>query len=146
MILFCSMLEQDNVSMVYEFYADLPDIHEEKVYVRGVRVPFTTNSINELLQCPPLEAYSDGYYQWLKNPDGVDYEDVVNTLCFHMAEWNMSGSLPRSIVSCQLNKAARFWAFFMCARFLLVSHVSDMMKEKTLMIYALMTSKSFNVG
>ena len=39
-------LAQANVSLVYEFYANLRNKHNDKVFVRGKRVPFIAEAIN----------------------------------------------------------------------------------------------------
>ena len=74
-------VEPENLSTVFEFYTNPPDLQDGGVFVRKKQVRFYLSEINTLLRSPTPEG-QDEYQQWLNSYDGVDYQEVANVLCF----------------------------------------------------------------
>ena len=77
---FCATPEHKaNVTLMYEFYANLPDHEDDVVTVRGVDVDCSVGAINALLGTPDIEFENEGYRQWLRNPNLDEMLSLLTT-------------------------------------------------------------------
>lgn len=63
--------------MVREFYANLAEMRNENIFVRGVRVMLTSETINKLVEAPDHEEEN---YSVLME-EGVDTKELEKKLC-----------------------------------------------------------------
>lgn len=84
------------MSLTYELYANMYE-HHDSVFVRGVKLTFTTDEINRSLSILLMGRNSVEYLAFLRSE--IDYVVVVEKLCFKGAPWMRSGNQPRSLAS-----------------------------------------------
>ncbi|EOX93875.1 Uncharacterized protein TCM_002866 [Theobroma cacao] len=58
----------------------------------------------------------------------------------------MSKVMPVSFKSIQLHGAYKCWLYFVVARMLPVKHVSDITKDKALLLYCILIGKAIDIG
>ncbi|EOY08796.1 Uncharacterized protein TCM_023965 [Theobroma cacao] len=76
----------------------------------------------------------------------LDFAEVINYLCKGNGEWKMSKGLLVSFKGNQLYEAYKCWLYFIAARVLLVKHVSDITKDRTLLLYCILIRKAIDLG
>jgi len=77
---FCATPEHKaNVTLMYEFYANLLDQVDDVVTVRGVEVDCSVGAINALLGTPDIDFENEGYRQWLRDPNLDEMLSLLTT-------------------------------------------------------------------
>ena len=77
---FCATPEHKaNVTLMYEFYANLLDQVDDVVTVRGVDVDCSVGAINALLGTPDIDFENKGYRQWLREPNLDEMLSLLTT-------------------------------------------------------------------
>lgn len=82
---FCSPPSCDgNITIVKEFYANLPDAINNIVTVRGVKVNMSTEAINAYLQTPNIPFETEEYIQYVRHADKAE---MASLLCLPNQGW-----------------------------------------------------------
>ncbi|EOY13933.1 Uncharacterized protein TCM_032752 [Theobroma cacao] len=139
---FCHQPNVVVVLVVREFYATVVEHVDGVAFVRGKHVPFHSQAINELLRTPNIE--NDEYGQYLG--DHQDCNEIISTLCIEGAQWKTSHGEPVSFKRSVMKKELKVWLHFVAARLLPSTHISDVTKDRAVLIYAIVTHKSIDVG
>ena len=66
-----------NITLMYEFYKNLPDSYGDMVTVRGIEVNCSVGAINAFLSTFDVDYYNEGYRAWLRRPD---HDEMVRFL------------------------------------------------------------------
>ena len=72
---FCAQPQVAIVPVVREFYANVPEHHHRKVFVRGRQVGFSGHAIHLFFDLPDIE--NDDYTAFLGGE--IDYQEVLRT-------------------------------------------------------------------
>lgn len=132
------------LSLVHEFYANADDDCNGMVMVRGKTVKFDRTTINAFYKLKDIA--SEKYEAFGETPN---YQDIANFPGKQGTTWIYSHltleplSLPKAALRDQYVKA---WHAFVCARFYPSSHTSNVTKDMALLLYAILTRKSIDVG
>lgn len=71
---------------------------------------------------------------------------MITFLCGPGTQWKVSKGIPVSFKANALNKFFKVWYHFLTARLLPVKHVSVITKDRAVLLYAMVTGKTINVG
>ena len=78
--------------------------------------------------------------------DHIDLNEIVNTICKLGTQWKMSNGEATSVKASTLTKDAMIWYYFMGARFMPSSHLSDVTRNRAVLIYCIISGKTIDVG
>lgn len=129
------------VSVVREFYANMKE-DDISVFVRGKMVPFDRTTINRLYHLPDIEH--DEYSTYAR--EELDLEQVILKLCRPGTQWKFRGHEALSFKTSELSVTNKVWHSFICAKLLPVTHISDVTRERAILVYTIVTGKSIDVG
>ena len=76
----------------------------------------------------------------------VNLTEVANTICKSGTQWKMSNGEAFLVKSSTLTKAAKIWYYFVGARFSLSSHLSNVTKDRAILIYCILSGKTIDIG
>ncbi|KAH0688947.1 hypothetical protein KY289_016305 [Solanum tuberosum] len=117
----------------------------KKVVQRGEDVKFSAQILNELLgtpNCDPDEFNS------LK--DKPPYRDIRHTLCGvdSTARWERSKDTGRhnTLYFANFNQVARVWLKIVCSVLLSAKHLTEVTRDRVVLVYMLMKEMPNNVG
>ena len=77
--------------------------------------------------------------------DHVHLIELVNAICKPGTQWKMSNGEACSVKANKLNKNAKIWHYFVGARFMPSSHLSDVTRNLAILIYYILSGKSIDV-
>ncbi|QCD84055.1 hypothetical protein DEO72_LG2g4405 [Vigna unguiculata] len=132
-----------SVTLVKEFYANAKVTTSAAPtflsYVRGKRVPFDADTINEFLG---TQLADDVECQFsLLEDEGVAPGELLQALCL-AGEGFHRGTIQRG----SLHPLARFWSAFVHANISPCSHVSDLTEGRATILYTILTGRVMDVG
>ena len=128
-------------SVVREFYANAPNAKDDKVFVRGKWVGISRTSINAYYGLVNIE--DEGYLAVLED---VPYDGILDALCVDGAEWKLNkDGMHVSIPQHALRKYPRAWYHFLVARLMPAQHVSDVIRDRAILLYAIMVRRSVDM-
>uniref|UniRef100_M1D8Y2 Putative plant transposon protein domain-containing protein n=1 Tax=Solanum tuberosum TaxID=4113 RepID=M1D8Y2_SOLTU len=135
-----------NLMLVREFYANwLTETKYKNVPVRGKDVKFSARNLNELLGTPNCDP--DEFNNMKDKPP---YRDIRHTLCGvdSAARWERSKDTRRhnTLHFANLNQVARVWLKIVCSVLLPAKHLTDVTRDRVVLVYMLMKGMSINVG
>ena len=132
------------VSVVREFYANASPEGPAVVQVRGRSVAFDSISINALFGAP---NYAGNDYMQL-GFRGYDQEDVIRRLCKPGTTWkkNIYTGEKTSFPAAALSRYGKAWYSFICATMLPTRHLSDVTKERAILLFAIVTGLNVDIG
>ena len=143
---FCKHPGPAVTSLVREFYANAYDATNGRVRVRGKEVVFDWKAINAYYSLPNIDQ--DEYLEYTR--EHVDTTEIIEYLCKPGTTWKMTRvgihEEPSLFVARALNQRARVWLYFVSARMLPTTHVSEVTKERATLLYCLMSGRSIDVG
>ncbi|KAH1122102.1 hypothetical protein J1N35_005262 [Gossypium stocksii] len=108
--LFCEKRPSVDEELVCEFYANLTSSELTEVPVHGIRVPITSNAINEFFELPNFE--NDEYSSLLSNTKPENLQEILKELTVPGSKWTVS---KQGIHTCQreyLTPLAKIWFYF----------------------------------
>ncbi|KAK5811770.1 hypothetical protein PVK06_027139 [Gossypium arboreum] len=105
--------------LVQKFYASLTTQDATEVIVRKKKVPLTSKFINDLFNLPDVEE--DEYYPLMNNINWDFFQQVLDVVTNLGSQWIIKKFFP-------------------------ISHSSTISMEQMLLLYAILTEKSINVG
>ena len=128
--------------MVQEFYVNASDKGDDTVGARGKVIPFDRRSINEYYSLPTMDG--DEYSDYISNE--LDLHKVVDTICCAGAVWKMSSDKPVSVKANTLCQYAKIWHYFIGSQLILSLHLSDVMKDRAILIFCILIGCSIYIG
>ncbi|PIN08698.1 hypothetical protein CDL12_18723 [Handroanthus impetiginosus] len=143
---FMAKPEDGNKTMVREFYANvkLNSLNNNRVLVRGTTVDFSSSAVNNLFDAPIVDEPNDfeAFIQHLPS-----WETISEVLCTAPPNWilnvhNEPVGIPRS----SLTNEAWDWLRFINARLYPSSHLSEISKDRAILLYAILTGVPLNIG
>ncbi|MBA0755517.1 hypothetical protein Gogos_019937, partial [Gossypium gossypioides] len=93
--------------LVHEFYANLTSNKLTKVSVQGIKVPITSNAINEFFELPDFE--DDEYSSLMRNIETKNLQEILEKLTVLGSRWTVS---KQGIHTCRreyLTPLAKVW-------------------------------------
>lgn len=111
--------------------------------MQGKAVPFDSVTINNLYDMPNIPY--DDYTNYLENHLNLD--EVLKFLTILRIEWKIAkdGSSTFSVSSIQFEEH-KAWYYFIVARLMPTTHVSDVTQDQAILLYTIFTRKSTNMG
>uniref|UniRef100_M1DYX5 Putative plant transposon protein domain-containing protein n=1 Tax=Solanum tuberosum TaxID=4113 RepID=M1DYX5_SOLTU len=135
-----------NLSLVREFYANwLTETKYKAIPIRGRDVKFSARLLNELLGTPNCDA--DDFNRLKEKPP---YRDIRHTLCGieSTCRWGRSKDIGRhsNLHFANFNLVARVWLKLVCSVLLPVKHLTEVTRDRVVLVYMLMKGMPINVG
>ncbi|KAH0679034.1 hypothetical protein KY284_020119 [Solanum tuberosum] len=135
-----------NLTLVREFYANwLTETKYKTMLVRGKDVRFSARILNELLGTPNCDPDE---FNGLK--DKPPYRDIRLTLCGvdSTARWERSKDTRRhnTLHFANFNQVARVWLKIVCSVLLPAKHLTEVTRDRVVLVYMLMKGMPINVG
>ncbi|MFQ6645907.1 hypothetical protein Gotur_020453 [Gossypium turneri] len=129
---------------IREFYASLTMQDATEVIVQKKKVPLTSKSINDLFNLPDVEE--DEYYAMMSNINWDSLQQVLDVVTNPGSQWIIRKYGSHSCRREYLKPVAKVWFYFVRYSFMPISHSSTFSMERMLLLYAILTEKSINVG
>ena len=141
--LFCTHKPLEFVAVVREFYANMAEMREDSVCVRGIWVPMGHERINEVFQIKDLKNGSK-YKKLLKEPN---HEKIVDFLTVGKGKWSSTKKNPHeSINRGSLTEEAKVWFHFIASVIIPTKHLSTIREQEAIILYVLLKGYKFDVG
>lgn len=116
-----------NVSMLREFYVNIPTHRHHRVTVRSKLVPCGVKSINAYYDVED-ESELDDYENLVKSPD---LQEIINFLTDSLGLWKKNSSNEVKIFSSStLTASSKVWHQFTSVKLLPSCDTSEVMKER----------------
>lgn len=131
------------ISIIKEFYANAKETQWHVVLVRRKPLDYDVESIDAYYNTPNFEG--DEELMTYKR-DGFNLDEMLATLGRLGATWATKGGMAVHFSHRELNCKTKAWYYFLCAKIKLTTHVSDVIKDRTLVLYSTVIGKSINVG
>ncbi|XP_039120114.1 uncharacterized protein LOC120256496 [Dioscorea cayenensis subsp. rotundata] len=133
-------------TLVQEFYSILTlEIKSNtasgyhQIFLRGKTVKFSPEGINDFLECPTI--VENGVYVY--NDDFEHSDDIIIALTGgKCSSWGLESRLSTSKLTLKYNVLFKLGAFNWSP----TTHNSSILKEMTMLLYAIVTGKQFNLG
>ena len=143
---FCAARPRPDVELVREFYANFtPDI-EHEVVVRGVSIPITPASINELYKLPNHFPVADYEVLLIKGAHKDTVKAVSRRLTVDDVGWLVSKNGKHTCRREWLTPEAKIWFFFLRYSLMPTAHTSTISMERMYLIYAMCMKETIDVG
>lgn len=132
------------VSVVWEFYANANAEGDAVVQVRGKSVVFGSQAINALLATPNYEG-KDYMEPGLRS---YDIEDIIKRLCKPGSAWKKNDYIGEktSFPTSALSRFGKAWFSFICASTIPTRHLSDVTKDRAILLFAIVTGLRVGIG
>lgn len=75
-----------------------------------------------------------------------DWDQVLTNLCRPGVEWTLKGTEAIHFSQKELSRYSKAWYYSICAKFLPTTHVSDVIKDRAMLLYAIVTGKTVDMG
>ncbi|TYI09412.1 hypothetical protein ES332_A09G070900v1 [Gossypium tomentosum] len=141
---FCDARSVPDDELVQEFYASLMTQDTTKVIVRKKKVPLTSKSINDLFNLPDVEK--DEYYPMMNHINWDFLQQVLNVVKNLGSQWIIRKYGSHSCRREYLKPIGNVWFYFVRYSFMLISYSFTISIERMLLLYAILTKTSTNVG
>ncbi|KAK5771087.1 hypothetical protein PVK06_047262 [Gossypium arboreum] len=122
----CSLLRQAvpflapaRQELIREFYANLTSSDLTEVPVRGIKVPISSNAINEFFELPDFENVE--YSSLMSNVEPENLQEILEELTVLGSKWTMSNLMPSL-------------------------HGTTISLEQMVLLYSILTGKTIDVG
>ena len=129
-------------SVVREFYANLASHVVKKVWVRGVLVDFSAQSINQFYNLDPVPPEP---FDWLY--ERPDYPEILRVLTNGQGEWKLnSEGHAVHFKAKHLAYIPKVWHHFIASRLIPTTNVCEVIAKRALLNYAIIQDIPFDVG
>ncbi|PIN02666.1 hypothetical protein CDL12_24818 [Handroanthus impetiginosus] len=132
--------------MVREFYANVKfnSLNANRVLVRGATIEFSSSAINQLLGAPIVDE-SNKFEAFIQHTPS--WETISEVICATPPDWVLSvHNEPVGIPRSSLTNEAWDWLRFINARLYPSSHLSEVSKDRTVLLYAILTCVPLDIG
>ena len=129
--------------VVREFYANMAEMKEDPLCVRGIWVPMGHERINEVFQIKdPMNG--SRYKKLLKE---ANHEKIVEFLTTGKRKWNATKKNPHESINIgSLMEEAKVWFYFIAYVIIPTKHLSTIREQEAFILYALLKGYKFDVG
>ena len=126
-----------------EFYSKMVGLKEKACFVRGRRISFSREKIDETFNL--IERNNGSKFKRLVKE--ADYQKIVNLLTNGKGKWNSTRKNPHeSIARGSLTEEAKVWFHFICSVMLPSRHLSIVREKEVVLLYAILMGYKFSVG
>ena len=138
----CQPPHPATMSVVREFYANLPSYVVKKVRVRGVLVDFSTESINQFYNLGPVPSKPfERLYEM------SDYPEVIRILTNGRGEWKFNNDGHAVHFKAKhLAYIPKFWHHFITSHLIPTTNMCEVTAKRALLNYAIIQDIPFDVG
>ena len=141
--MFCKHKPPGFAAVVKEFYANMIDMKEDLLFVRGIWVPMGHERINEVLQIKDPKNGS----KYKKLPRDPNHEKIVDFLTAGKEKWSSTTKNPHeSINRGSLTEETKVWFYFIASIMIPTKHLSTISEQEAIILYALLKGYKFDVG
>ena len=141
--LFCTHKPLGYAVVVKELYANMAEMKEDSVCVRGIWVPMGHERIHEVFQIKDPKNGSK-YKKLHKEPK---HEKIVEFLTTRQGKWNATKKNPHeSINRGSLTEEAKVWFYFIASVIIPTKHLSTIREQEAFILYAILKGYKFDVG
>ena len=141
--LFCKHKPLGFAAVIREFYANLIDMKEDLIYVRGIWVPMSHERINEVLQIKDPKNGSK-YKKLIREPN---HEKIIDFLTVGTGKWSSTKKNPHeSINRGSLKEEAKVWFYFIASVMIPTKHLSTTREQEAIIVYALLKGYKLDAG
>ncbi|EOY08969.1 Uncharacterized protein TCM_024271 [Theobroma cacao] len=108
----------------------------------GTKVPFNAHTINQFYNT--LDIENDEYDQFV-NGD-INLDEVLRSLSILGTEWQVHKGVVISFKANAMDNDYKVWYHFVAMKLLLVKYLSDVTKDRAILLYAIVTKKFIDIG
>ncbi|EXC25222.1 hypothetical protein L484_003435 [Morus notabilis] len=137
---FCSEPTAGSTTLVREFFANVRKCTRNKTKVRGRVIKFDAETINNHFGIP-----SPSSDQQQNLPDR-DPQEILEALCDGPARWTIKQNTESAFEARYLANYTKVWFHFVCTRLILSTHISEVTKDRALVLLAIEKGEPLNVG
>ena len=137
---FCSEPAAGFTTLVHEFFANARKCTRNRTKVRGCEIKFDAETINNHFGIPTLN--SD---QQQDLPDR-DPQEILEALCDGPARWTIKQNTESAFEARYLANYTKVWFHFVCSRLIPSTHISEVTKDRALILLAIERGEPLNVG
>lgn len=131
------------IAVVKEFYANVSEHFHYGAYVRGKTVEIGEDEINGYYQFPTA-GQRNAYASFVSQ--GPDYELIIRELCQPGTTWTLHESGSMTFPHSRLSLYGKAWYAYICAKLMPCTHVSDVTKERAVLLYSIVKGMKMDVG
>ncbi|KAK5819482.1 hypothetical protein PVK06_024485 [Gossypium arboreum] len=142
--LFCEKRPSVDDELVCEFYANLTSSELTKVLVRGIKVPITSNAINEFFELPDFE--NDKYSSLISNIELEVLQEILEELTVPSSKWTVSKQGTHTCRREYLTPLAKVWFYIIYFSLMPSLHRTTISLELIVLLYSILTRKTIDVG
>ena len=129
------------MTVVWEFYANAKETIGPTTMVREKTIKFDSVTINKFYQIPiPMTD------ELVTLANTADMDEAAHEICGKEVHWTIVNGVRTSFLMKELLTVMKTWHHFLCARLSPNSHLTEVTRERALMLYAISKSLSINVG
>lgn len=135
------------MSIVREFYANAKVTMNDTSMVRSTEVDYQPSAIRNVLRLPARPPA--GAANWITGAhQETDLEQVIAELCIPGSRWTykVGTTQPRIFPAAALNRYAKAWNLFICAKLLPSSHQYEITAERAILLWGIITGEYIDVG
>ena len=116
---------------------------EDSLYIKGIWVPMGHERINKVLLIKDPKNGSK-YKKLIREPN---HEKIVDFLTTGKGKWSSTKKNPHeSINRGSLTEEAKVWFYFIASVMISTKHLSTIMEQEAIILYALQKGCKFDVG
>lgn len=132
------------VPLVREFYANMKEHRNFRVFVRGKMVPFDRTTINRYYKLSNIE--NDAYERMLEG--SINWDTIKDALCpGTVTYWDRNQrGVVKTFPGKNMSKSSKAWHYFVCSKFMPTTNFSAVAKDRAGLTYAIQMGKSVDVG
>ncbi|KAK5775709.1 hypothetical protein PVK06_043641 [Gossypium arboreum] len=142
--LFCEKRPSVEEELVREFYANLTSSDLTEVPVREIRVPISSNAINEFFELPNFE--NDEYSSLIRNIKPENLHEILEELTIPGSKWTVSKQGIHTYRRESLTPIAKVWFYFIRFSLMSSSHGTTISLDRMVLLYSILTRKTTDAG
>lgn len=129
--------------VVREFYANGKDQDECKVIVRRKVICYDSKTINRFYELPDI--VDDSFTELMERPP---FERIIKHLCQKAPDtkWTIKDGEISCFPANALDVVEKAWHMFIGAKLMPTTHLSDVHKDRAVLLYAIVKGYSIDVG
>lgn len=131
------------VSIVQEFYVNAKETEGHVVRVRGKEVSYAKAEINAYYKLSEMVG-DDEFTEYMQKD--IDLSEVIKVLCRPGAEWKSKEHEAFSFAHKELNRYGKAWYYFLCAKLMSTTQVTDVIHDRVVLLYAIVKGMTIDVG
>ena len=129
-------------AVVKEFYSNLVGRKDNRVFVRGLRVPYGAKAINEAYGIAG-HKHGSKFKKLLENPD---FKKIAKKLTDGKAQLGQGEGEPKTLNRGSHTEEAKVWFYFLASVLVPTRHLSTVREQEAVMLYAILKGYKLNVG